>query len=160
MFVDKASGPNLEWSTWKVFHSGRLRPWTRLEGLARDKHSSLLRKAVNYGCKSFIGLAPVVNLIKHLLIPFCKLNRFVSKTIFLSVLWNDLAFEKGVNLFLRVLLANPMKKFLENLLNFSWRLDHFIPIKIFYLTQKRSSLQIRAGRKKRYLLVAAIFSFC
>ncbi len=101
-----------------------------------------------------------VNVIKHLLIPFSKLNRFVSKTIFLSVLWYDLAYEKKVNLFLRVLLANPMKKFLENLLNFSWRLDHFILIKIFYLTQKRSSLQIRAGRKKRYLLVAAIFSFC
>jgi hypothetical protein len=29
-----------------------------MEGLARDKHSSLLWKFVNYGQKSFITLAP------------------------------------------------------------------------------------------------------
>jgi hypothetical protein len=31
---------------------------TRLERLARDKHSSLLQKLVKYGQKSFIKLAP------------------------------------------------------------------------------------------------------
>ena len=31
---------------------------TRLERLVMDKHSSLLRKLVNYGEKSFITLAP------------------------------------------------------------------------------------------------------
>ncbi len=32
--------------------------YTRLEKLARDKHSSLLQKIVNYGQKSFITLVP------------------------------------------------------------------------------------------------------
>ncbi len=31
---------------------------TRLERLARDKHSSLIRKSVNYGCKKFYGTGP------------------------------------------------------------------------------------------------------
>ena len=31
---------------------------TKLERLARDKHSSLLQKSVNYGEKSFITLGP------------------------------------------------------------------------------------------------------
>ncbi len=35
--------------------------WTRLEKHARDKRSSLLRKSVNYGQKSFITLAPDVS---------------------------------------------------------------------------------------------------
>ncbi len=37
------------------------RHWTRLERLARNKHSSLLRKSVNYASKRFIGLTPLVN---------------------------------------------------------------------------------------------------
>jgi hypothetical protein len=32
--------------------------YTRLEKLAREKHSSFLQKSVNYGQKSFINLAP------------------------------------------------------------------------------------------------------
>ncbi len=32
--------------------------WTRLERLARNKHSSLLQKFVNYGQRSFITLGP------------------------------------------------------------------------------------------------------
>jgi hypothetical protein len=31
---------------------------TRLERLARDKHSSLLRKFVNYNCKKFYNIGP------------------------------------------------------------------------------------------------------
>ncbi len=31
---------------------------TRLERLARDKHSSLLRKSINYGCNKFFILPP------------------------------------------------------------------------------------------------------
>ncbi len=31
---------------------------TRLERLATDKHSSLLRKFVNYGCKKFYRISP------------------------------------------------------------------------------------------------------
>ena len=38
---------------------------TRLERLARDKRSSLLRKLVNYGPKSFITLGPGPNVIKY-----------------------------------------------------------------------------------------------
>jgi hypothetical protein len=37
---------------------------TRLEMLARDKHSSLLRKLVNSGQKSFIMLGPGLSFIK------------------------------------------------------------------------------------------------
>ncbi len=36
---------------------------TKLERLASDKHSSLLRKSVNYGRKKFYGLAPDVNIV-------------------------------------------------------------------------------------------------
>jgi len=32
--------------------------WTWLERLARDKHSSLLRKYVNYGSKKFYSTGP------------------------------------------------------------------------------------------------------
>jgi hypothetical protein len=46
MFVGKAKSPTLEWSIWKVLHSCRLqltrKHLTRLERLARDKHSCLL----------------------------------------------------------------------------------------------------------------------
>ncbi len=34
---------------------------TRLERLARDKHSSLLRKSANYGCKKFYSTGPWTN---------------------------------------------------------------------------------------------------
>ncbi len=57
MFVGK------DWSTWYALHSGLLRQTiqqTRLERLTRDRHSSLLRKIVNYGQKSFIRLDKVV----------------------------------------------------------------------------------------------------
>jgi hypothetical protein len=33
--------------------------YTRLERLARDKHSSLLRKSVNYGRKKFYSTGPL-----------------------------------------------------------------------------------------------------
>jgi hypothetical protein len=45
--------------------------WIRLEKLARDKHSDLLRKLENYGQKSFIIFAPAqrwgtkISLNKH-----------------------------------------------------------------------------------------------
>jgi hypothetical protein len=38
--------------------------WTRLERLDRDKHYSLLKEVVAYGCKKFKTLAPVDNLRK------------------------------------------------------------------------------------------------
>ncbi len=38
--------------------------YTRLERLAKDKHSSLLQKSVNYGQKSIITLAPGPKVIK------------------------------------------------------------------------------------------------
>ncbi len=41
---------------------------TRLERLARDKHSSLLQKSVNYGQKSLITLAPVPSVISIVII--------------------------------------------------------------------------------------------
>ncbi len=37
---------------------------TRLERVAKNKHSSLLQKSVNYDRKIFIGLAPVYLLVK------------------------------------------------------------------------------------------------
>jgi hypothetical protein len=62
MFVDKAkslpqSGPPKRYFT-QVSSCLTLKHQTRLERLARDKHSSLLRKIVNYGRKSFIRFAP------------------------------------------------------------------------------------------------------
>jgi uncharacterized membrane protein len=46
-----------------MIHSGRLQLYsqTRLERLARDKHSSLLRKSMNYG---FIVQVPGLNVVK------------------------------------------------------------------------------------------------
>jgi hypothetical protein len=35
-----------------------LKHYNRLERLARDKHSSFLRKSVNYGCKKFYITGP------------------------------------------------------------------------------------------------------
>jgi hypothetical protein len=32
--------------------------WTRLEKLARDKHSIILRKSINYGQKKFYNIGP------------------------------------------------------------------------------------------------------
>jgi hypothetical protein len=47
---------------------------------ARDKHSSLLRKSVNYGCKMFYSAAPglkIVNIfLGKLTQTLCKLIRF------------------------------------------------------------------------------------
>jgi hypothetical protein len=43
-----------------------------LEGLERDKHSSLLLKSVNYGVKSFIGLAPGVAVWKKIFFGIVK----------------------------------------------------------------------------------------
>ncbi len=40
--------------------------WTRLERLARDKHSSLLQKFVNYGQKKFYNIGPRADDIKNL----------------------------------------------------------------------------------------------
>jgi hypothetical protein len=41
-----------------MFVSKSEKHWTRLERLARNKHSSLLRKLVNYGRKRFFSYAP------------------------------------------------------------------------------------------------------
>jgi hypothetical protein len=58
--------PTLEWSTLKVLHLGRLRPYLQiLERLARDKHPSLLQKSVNYGRKKFYSTGPGVSSIKR-----------------------------------------------------------------------------------------------
>ncbi len=43
-------------------HLGRLAKFeTRLERLAKDKHSSLLRTFVNYGVKSFYNIGPSID---------------------------------------------------------------------------------------------------
>ncbi len=51
----------LEWCTRKGLHGLEVslthKHKTRLEGLARDKHSSLLRKFVNYDRKEFYNIA-------------------------------------------------------------------------------------------------------
>jgi hypothetical protein len=54
MFVGKAMGLTRVGSSLTHKHL------TGLERLAKDKHSSLLQKSVNYDCKSFIVQAPVV----------------------------------------------------------------------------------------------------
>ncbi len=41
--------------------------WTRLERLARDKHSNLLCKSVNYGCNKFYSTGPWSNPLELLL---------------------------------------------------------------------------------------------
>jgi hypothetical protein len=58
----------------KVLHSFRFQPYlqTLLLWLAGDKHSSLLRKSVNYGQKSFITLGPGANVIKLFSISLMK----------------------------------------------------------------------------------------
>jgi hypothetical protein len=49
----------LEWSTWKVLHSGRVLPYLQtLQRTVVDKHSSLLHTIVNYGCKLFYNVVP------------------------------------------------------------------------------------------------------
>ncbi len=54
---------------------------TILERLARDKHSSLLRKSLNYGQKSFITSGPVMELNSHFHIKvlFCRSASFGRK---------------------------------------------------------------------------------
>jgi hypothetical protein len=58
VFVGKAwSGAPERCFTW--VGSGLTRKyWTRLERLAKDKHSSLLQKSINYGCKKFNSTGP------------------------------------------------------------------------------------------------------
>ncbi len=65
--------PTLEWSTWKVLHKGRL---------ARDRHSSLLRKSVNYGRKKFYSTGA-----KCLYRKFTSKLRTVSKKQLRSFDW-------------------------------------------------------------------------
>ncbi len=48
----------LEWCSIRVGSSLTRTRWTRLERLARNKHSSLLRAFVIYGLKSFVTLGP------------------------------------------------------------------------------------------------------
>ncbi len=62
MFVDKAGaylrGQHMKrCSTW-VSSSLTHKHLNRLENLASDKHSSLLRKLVNYGKKTFYNIGP------------------------------------------------------------------------------------------------------
>ncbi len=49
-----------------MLHSGRLHPYpkTRLERLASEEHSSLLRKFVNYNRKKFYNIEPGTIVIK------------------------------------------------------------------------------------------------
>jgi hypothetical protein len=68
MFLAKGQKPALEWSTIRVGFGLTRKHWSRLERLARDKRSGLLRKFINYGSKSFITLAPGFMLIGFWLI--------------------------------------------------------------------------------------------
>ncbi len=62
MFVGKARSLPQRATPDKMFHLGRLQPHSRtfiqLEKLAKDKHSSLLQKFVNYGQKKFYNIGP------------------------------------------------------------------------------------------------------
>jgi hypothetical protein len=62
MFVGKARSLLLSGACERCFiHLGSSltsKHETRLERLARDKHSSLLRKSVNYGQKKFYNIGP------------------------------------------------------------------------------------------------------
>ncbi len=53
----KACGDKHRCFTW-VGPGLALKHWTRLEKLARDKHSSLLRKYLNYGRNKFYSTGP------------------------------------------------------------------------------------------------------
>ena len=67
---------------------------TETERLARDKHSSLLRKFVNYTQKSFITLAPGPNVIKLFMTvidEFSYARAFVPGKLFQPILTNTLA---------------------------------------------------------------------
>ncbi len=68
MFVGKAKSLHASGASEMCFiHLGSsltFKHQTRLERLAMDKHSSLLRKSVNYGQKSFTTLGPGVDVIK------------------------------------------------------------------------------------------------
>jgi hypothetical protein len=92
--------PTLQPSTWKVLHSGRLWPypqhWTRLERLARDKHSSSLGKNVNYGCKKFYSTDP-----RHE--QDCYLISKEQGRTRQNGIWNEIS---GVRLFLKILLKH------------------------------------------------------
>jgi hypothetical protein len=109
----------------------------RLERLAKDKHSSLLWKSVNYGRKSFIVQASGVNIIKidrRNLLTFCKLHRFRVMKTNCWQLWNGPAYKKcecicALNFFGTILVT------------LRCRLDHFIIVNIFFNALKRSSLQ-------------------
>ncbi len=61
MFVVKSQEPTLEWSTWKVLISGKL----RLIKLASIKRSSLLFYNINYDEKRFIKITTLHNDIQH-----------------------------------------------------------------------------------------------
>ncbi len=62
MFVGKARSLHLSGASERCFFhlgSNLTSKQTRLERLARDKHSSLLQKSINYRQKGFITLGPV-----------------------------------------------------------------------------------------------------
>ncbi len=74
--------------------------WTSLERLARDKHSSLYRKSINYRKKSFIRLATGVNVIK-LFCPYFanfsnELERLSLASLCLFEKYSSFLFEKVV----------------------------------------------------------------
>jgi hypothetical protein len=80
-----------------VLHSGRIWPYpqtsTRLEKLARDKHSSLLRKAIKYGQKKFYNIGPWRKSYKTFFI--CRLRRGqCSESVFYGFLYYARVFVK------------------------------------------------------------------
>jgi hypothetical protein len=47
--------------------------YTKLEGVARDKHSGLLRKLVNYGRKQFYNIGPYCATVRELYRKGCEI---------------------------------------------------------------------------------------
>ncbi len=57
-FLDKAMGSTLMWSTLKMLHLGRLKPYTDYDG--KEKRFCILRQFVNYGVKKFYDICLMV----------------------------------------------------------------------------------------------------
>jgi hypothetical protein len=94
ILTGKARSLLLVWSLIR----GKLQPclqWLSYCGCdLQFEHSILLSYAINYGCKSFTVQALGVTVIKYFVANFitvCKLDHFIVASIFLSVIWNDLA---------------------------------------------------------------------
>ncbi len=77
MFVGKARS-RIKSGATEIYFTKLGSTTTCLKQLATDKHSSLLRTFVNYGCKSFITSGPGVTTIKYFeFVIYRKLTNFV-----------------------------------------------------------------------------------